>query len=158
MAKTKKESEKYKLARQKQKKECERKRRERIKSDPKLHEEEKRKERERYHARKEAGKIKSIQEITSVREQRAKRKSWKASSKKYRAAKKNHEKLVNVLNMNSPPSSPGLPPVVLNKATEHQNNLSCTQSPCPSSEISTKSRKESGRKKVKKIGQSLTGK
>ena len=43
MAKTKKECEKYKLARQKQKRECERKRCERIKSDPKLHEEAKRK-------------------------------------------------------------------------------------------------------------------
>ncbi|KAF8785181.1 hypothetical protein HNY73_010755 [Argiope bruennichi] len=153
MAKTKKECEKNKLARQKQKRECERKRRERIKSDPKLYEEAKKKERERYHARKEAGKIKSIHEMTSVREQRAKRKSWKACSRKYRAAKKN-EQLV-ILSVDSPPSSPALP-LVLNESTEPQDNFSSAQSQCASSETpinsytSGKSRKESGRKKVKR--------
>ncbi|KFM69220.1 hypothetical protein X975_00760, partial [Stegodyphus mimosarum] len=91
--------------------------------------------------------------MTSIREQRAKRKSWKTCSKKYRAAKKKEQ--LQILSEDSPPSSPVLP-VVLNETTEPKENLSSPQPQYASSEISTnsyssgKSRKESGRKKVNK--------
>lgn len=55
--------------------------RENIKNDPVLYEESKRKERERYYARKQAGKIKSVQEMSS-REQRKVRMAWRQRSKK----------------------------------------------------------------------------
>ena len=107
MAKTKKECEKYKLAWQKEKRECVRKICEHIKSDPKLCEEAKRKKRERYQVCTEADKMKSIHEMTSIREQRAKRKIWKVCSRKYRAAKKNEQLLIS--NADRFPSSPLLP-------------------------------------------------
>ena len=49
------------------------------------------KKRERYHVCKEADKIKSIHEMASIRERRAKRKIWKVCSRTYRAAKKNEQ-------------------------------------------------------------------
>nr|CAI5844105.1 unnamed protein product [Callosobruchus analis] len=58
-----------------------RKLRESIKNDPVRHEEAKKKDRERYYARKAAGKIKGVADMTE-REKRAIRKKWKDRSKK----------------------------------------------------------------------------
>lgn len=51
-----------------------------IKDDPVKHEEYKRKERERYQKRKQAGKIKFINEMNE-REKRVIRKNWREKSK-----------------------------------------------------------------------------
>ncbi|XP_054259552.1 uncharacterized protein LOC128984273 [Macrosteles quadrilineatus] len=76
-----------------------------IKNDPALYEEAKRKERERYHARKKAGQIKSIKEMNN-RDQRKKRKMWRTSSKKTYDQKKKNSELTKLLDENSPPPSP----------------------------------------------------
>jgi hypothetical protein len=83
---------KMKEKREKQKK-CMRKLREAIKNDPQKHEEQKKKERERYHARKKAGKIKSVKEM-SKRSQRIVRKSWRERSRRYYEKTRNSKKLL----------------------------------------------------------------
>lgn len=88
----------------KKKKESMQRLRQAIKTDPALYEEAKRKERERYHARKEAGQIKSIKEISN-RDQRNKRKMWRKSSKKTYDKKKRESELAKFVEENSPPPS-----------------------------------------------------
>lgn len=75
------------------------------KNDPVLYEEFKRKERERYYARKNAGKIKTIDQMSS-REKRAVRKDWRGRSKKCYDAKKKINEMENFIAENSPPPSP----------------------------------------------------
>lgn len=79
MVKTNKNTEEREL-RRKEKKDAERRRREHIKNDPQLYEGAKRKERERYHERKQQGKVKLVSEMPA-RLQKAKRKSWKVAAK-----------------------------------------------------------------------------
>lgn len=83
--------------------------RERIKNDPEMYEEYKKKERERYKARKEAGTIKSVQDL-SERERRNIRKRWRQRSKRSYDAKKNQEKNRENMEMRireyTPPSTP----------------------------------------------------
>ncbi|CAH0550877.1 unnamed protein product [Brassicogethes aeneus] len=81
--------------------------RERIKSDPAKYEESKRKERERYNARKTAGKIKSVKDMTS-REQRHIRKVWRDKFKMRYEKKKESKRLEIFLDEHTPPSSPDI--------------------------------------------------
>ncbi|CAH1110782.1 unnamed protein product [Psylliodes chrysocephalus] len=78
---------------------------EKIKSNPLLHEEEKRKARERYQARKETGKVHLISAV-SEREKRKIRKGWRERSKKAYYAKKGKENLMAMFNSMTPPNSP----------------------------------------------------
>lgn len=103
MATVKKQSTK---ANNEKKKQLMRQLREKIKNNPLLYEEAKRKERERYHARKQAGKIKTINQLTS-REQRKTRKDWRQHSKRCYDSKKRANELQNMLEANTPPGSPG---------------------------------------------------
>lgn len=64
MAKSKQNSEQKKTILNEKSENAMRKLREKIKNDPILHEEEKRRARERYKTRKEAGKVKSIVEVS----------------------------------------------------------------------------------------------
>ncbi|CAH0559892.1 unnamed protein product [Brassicogethes aeneus] len=70
-------------SKRKKSKECMQKLREKIKNDPILYAECKRKERERYHARKEAGKVKSINDL-SEKEKKKARAQWRERSRKFR--------------------------------------------------------------------------
>lgn len=84
-------------------------RREKIKNNPNLLEQAREYERERYKKRKEQGKIKTIN-LLSTREQRAKRKSWKKNSMKYRSnQKEKRQERLRFLNENTPPASPNHP-------------------------------------------------
>lgn len=131
MGKTSNKTQKSMEDRRKKKRETERKRRENIKNNPDLYEEAKQKERERYHKRKQEGKIVTIDELSS-RERRKKRKMWKQSAKKYR---ENHKKSENVANSceNSFRNSPTALP---------------NSGHCPSTSSATKN--ISGRKKIRK--------
>lgn len=82
-----------------------RKLREKVKNDPALYEEHKKKERERYKARKEAGKIKSIEDL-SEREQRNVRKQWRERSKRSYHARKNSANMERTIQEYTPPSTP----------------------------------------------------
>nr|CAI5840228.1 unnamed protein product [Callosobruchus analis] len=96
---------------------------EKIKNDPVLYEESKRRENERYLARKTAGKIKTIDQM-STREKRKIRKEWKARSKKTYENKKRQQQLERNLQENTPPASPiPFQPRVLTP-DESQANLS----------------------------------
>jgi hypothetical protein len=75
-----------------------RKLREAIKNDPQKHEEQKKKERERYQARKKAGKIKSVKEM-SKRSQRIVRKSWRERSRRYYEKRIIMSKVLKLKNM-----------------------------------------------------------
>ncbi|XP_072387123.1 uncharacterized protein [Diabrotica undecimpunctata] len=97
MAKSAKNNEKKKSILGERSKNAMRKLREKIKNNPALHEEEKRKARERCRARKEAGKVKRINEL-SEREQRNIRKCWREKSKTSYYAKKERERLSAQLN------------------------------------------------------------
>lgn len=79
--------------------------RERIRNNPEMYEEYKRKERERYHKRKQEGKIKLIEDSTE-REKRSKRKLWRESSKKHREGRRI---IQNIIKADTPPPSP-VPP------------------------------------------------
>lgn len=109
MTKTAKHSLTEKKIRNERSKACMRNLRERIKNDPAMYEEYKKKERERYKARKEAGKIKSVQEL-SERERRNIRKRWRQRSKRSYDARKNQEKNRENMEMRireyTPPSTP----------------------------------------------------
>lgn len=72
--------------------ESEQRRRDKIKSDPQLYEEFKRKERERYHRRKEEGKIKDISKLSN-REKWAERKICVEKTMKSRLKKKQEKEL-----------------------------------------------------------------
>nr|CAI5869595.1 unnamed protein product [Callosobruchus analis] len=90
--------------------------REKIKNDPVLYEESKRREKERYQARKAAGKIKTIDQM-STREKRKIEKSGKHGVKSHMKTKRN-------LQENTPPASPiPFQPRVLTP-DESQANLS----------------------------------
>ncbi|VEN35312.1 unnamed protein product [Callosobruchus maculatus] len=93
---------KKKIDRQEQVKQNMRKMRAKIKSDPEKYEEYKRKERERYKKRKAEGKIQKISDLPE-RQQRAKRKIWRASAKKYRDSRR---RIQDFLVADSPPPSP----------------------------------------------------
>nr|CAI5819089.1 unnamed protein product [Callosobruchus analis] len=90
-----------------------RKLRESIKNDPVRYEEAKKKERERYYARKAAGKIKGVADMTE-REKRAIRKKWKDRSKKCYEKKKAEERTETFLEETTPPSSPQQQPIQAN--------------------------------------------
>ncbi|CAH1974460.1 unnamed protein product [Acanthoscelides obtectus] len=79
--------------------------RESRRQDPEKYEEDKRKERERYYRRKEAGQIKTIDQM-SEREKRNQRKEWRNRSKKHYLGKKNAKELELKLQENSPPATP----------------------------------------------------
>ncbi|CAH1109773.1 unnamed protein product [Psylliodes chrysocephalus] len=79
--KKKYESKKLRKLQNQRSKECMKKLRKQIRNDPVLHEQQKKRERERYLARKEAGKIKSICYMND-REKRKVRKQWRERSKK----------------------------------------------------------------------------
>lgn len=87
--------------------------RDEIKNDPVKYEEAKRKERERYHARKKAGKIKIINNMTP-REQRKVRKNWREKSKKSYDLKKRKNELERKLEQDTPLASPNSPVLVQN--------------------------------------------
>ncbi|XP_072399443.1 uncharacterized protein [Diabrotica undecimpunctata] len=86
---------------------------------PDIIEEEKRKARERYRARKEAGKVKRIDEL-SEREQRNIRKCWREKSKKSYYAKKERETLSAQLNEIIPSFTP-VPEEFAEDITPQQN-------------------------------------
>nr|CAI5853399.1 unnamed protein product [Callosobruchus analis] len=93
---------KKKIDRQEQVKQNMRRMLAKIKNDPAKYEEYKRKERERYKKRKAEGKIPKISDL-SERQQRVKRKIWRASSKKYRDSLRT---IQDFLVADSPPPSP----------------------------------------------------
>lgn len=127
MARIKKKKTQTSKANNEKKKMLMRKLRENIKNDPSKYEEAKRKERERYYARKQAGKIKTIDKM-SPREQRTIRKNWRERSNRCYKNKKNNEDLERRLEENSPPPSPGntldinVPVVVEDKKTRIGKN------------------------------------
>ncbi|CAH1119454.1 unnamed protein product [Phaedon cochleariae] len=105
--------------RRKQKRESEQRKRERIRLDPHLYEEAKRKERERYHQRKNAGKIKTINERND-REKRQIRKRWRQTSSEYRKKRRTQENLNRFLEETTPPSTPTRLDALFN---EHPANI-----------------------------------
>lgn len=107
-------SDKARLERNENKKLAMRKLREALKNDPVKFEEAKKLERERYHKRKEQGKIKAISKL-NLRDQRALRKDWRNRSKKSYDRKKKLKKELN--NLETPPSSPALADPILLDAT-----------------------------------------
>ncbi|CAH1993737.1 unnamed protein product [Acanthoscelides obtectus] len=110
-----------------------RKLREAIKSDPVRYEEAKKKERERYHARKAAGKIKGIADM-SEREKRTIRRKWKDRSKRCYERKKTQEKLNRFLAEETPPSSPCRQPVQeIPAEIDNQDRTPCTSKQSTSS-------------------------
>nr|CAI5869020.1 unnamed protein product [Callosobruchus analis] len=80
----------------------------RIKSDPAKYEDSKRKEGERYNARKAAGKIKSVKDMTP-REQRRMRKEWRVEFNNRYKKKKESRQLETFLDEHTPPNSPDVP-------------------------------------------------
>lgn len=86
-------------------KESMRRLRDRIKNDPFKYEEAKRKERERYYARKAAGKIKGIKDMTT-REQRQVRRVWRNKFRKRYERKKREQQFTAFLEKTTPPSTP----------------------------------------------------
>lgn len=122
MANKKSEEEK-----RKRKTELQRQRRLKTRNNPELHEKEKAQERERWRRRIEQGKIKTINDL-SRREKKVKRNMWRQSSRKYREKIHNRERATNKFVMeNTPPPSP---------ATVQERHSA--------------SRKEVGRKKVRR--------
>lgn len=91
--------------RREQKKLSMRRARLKLKENPLLLEEAKKKERERYQKRKNAGKIRSVKDMTE-REKRMIRKVWKEKARKYRKERKIVEETELHMKANTPPSSP----------------------------------------------------
>lgn len=96
---------------------CTRKLKEKRKNKTALYEEQKRKERERYKARKEANKIKSIEDL-SEGEKRNIRRKWRERSKRCYHAKKQREIMDRRLGENTPPSTPVFDQPAIDHATE----------------------------------------
>lgn len=80
-------------------------RRARAKLDAAAIEERRRKDRERYHRKKQDGLVKTIKDFTP-REQRQIRKIWREKSKLRREKEKIRKRTEEIINENTPPSSP----------------------------------------------------
>lgn len=126
-------TEEYLKKRREQKKLSMRRAREKLKQDPVKHEEVKAADRQRYSKDKELGKKKSIQEM-STRDQRAMRKKWRKNTSDYRKKKKIQEKTLEMLEKDTPPSSP---------------NGTIEERPVPTSRSDTEERSKQNRRKYR---------
>lgn len=148
MSKKKKLSENELENIRKKKRECEQKRRDKIKNNPVLYEEQLKKERERYKARVESGKIKTVGQM-NAREQRAQRKKVRQKVKKCREKKKEEIELAQMLNKNTPPESDDEQPPPVFDDDPHVNNALVVNN-MPNLWRANASRKESGKRTTKK--------
>ncbi|KAF2878724.1 hypothetical protein ILUMI_27440 [Ignelater luminosus] len=123
MSKTKKKSSKTEIQPNREKRRnAMRRLRDAIKNDPVRYEAMKENERKRYHERVRAGKIKKNKDL-SCRDQKSMRKRWRDYSKRYYNSMKNRKKIVEQLEINTPPDSPHPLDENMNYCLENNNNL-----------------------------------